>query len=574
MHDRWRAPLAMVAAACWAATAVSDSVRLGKPWSAFAVAWAQAEQEPPRPARPPVKSTSRSKPLVGSASATIRGRVVAADTGDPLRRARVTLRAPTLDRPRSVSTDDRGVFEFRELPKGRYTLTAAKTIYVTMQFGQQRASEEGRPIELDAGASLDLPDLALPRGGVLAGRVVDDLGDPVVAVVVAAMRPRTVDGARRLAAVGRAAETDDRGEYRLFGLPAGTYTIGTLSGSAGGSLPFGPAYFPGTANPTDAELVLVRSGQVRTGIDIALQPTPLSRILGTLGPGRNGELVRNATVRAYSQTGFMSLAGAVQPDGSWLIADAPAGEYAIVVTGHDATGAPTYGFIPVSVTGGDVAGLFVPMTPGGRARGRIVFEGTAKPPVSPASMDIVSQATGPSGFAVGRIGAIRNNWTFELTSQIGPRLIRPSGLPAGWFLKSVALGERDVTDTPLVFDGTEDLSDISVVLTKSTTLLTGKVVGDHGTPVSVYTVIVFAQDRARWSAGSRFIGVGRPDQGGRFTVTGLPPGAYFVVAADGVDSGVWEDPKFLEVLRGSATAVVLTEGTPVTVTLGLMTIGG
>src|SRR4029079_18654873 len=68
-------------------------------------------------------------------------------------------------------------------------------------------------------------DFALPRGGVITGRVLDEFGDPVSDVQVAALRPQTVGGSRRLVNMGRPGTTNDIGEFRLFGLPPGDYFV-------------------------------------------------------------------------------------------------------------------------------------------------------------------------------------------------------------------------------------------------------------------------------------------------------------------------------------------------------------
>src|SRR5689334_18038356 len=77
----------------------------------------------------------------------IRGRVVAADGGGAVRRAQIRISSQDIG-SKTALTDADGRYEFKELPAGRFTMTATKAGYVQMQFGQSRAFEPGRPIEL------------------------------------------------------------------------------------------------------------------------------------------------------------------------------------------------------------------------------------------------------------------------------------------------------------------------------------------------------------------------------------------------------------------------------------------
>ena len=93
----------------------------------------------------PARDVQQEEP---TGTAMIRGRVVAGDTGAPLRRAQVRLSSSEVRGGRVAQTDGEGRYEFRELPAGRYTLQASKAGYVNLSFGQRRPFEQGKPIEL------------------------------------------------------------------------------------------------------------------------------------------------------------------------------------------------------------------------------------------------------------------------------------------------------------------------------------------------------------------------------------------------------------------------------------------
>jgi hypothetical protein len=81
--------------------------------------------------------------VAATGTARIRGRVVAADTGLPLRKAQVRAFAAALRENRLAATDDNGVYEIKELPAGRYQLSATKSSFWRHRL--RRESWEDRP---------------------------------------------------------------------------------------------------------------------------------------------------------------------------------------------------------------------------------------------------------------------------------------------------------------------------------------------------------------------------------------------------------------------------------------------
>ena len=106
--------LLLAAQAAYAQTVFVPPVRIEIPAGGQAM-----PQLPPRDnAQPP-------KP----GKATIRGHVVAADTGQPLRKAQVRISSNDSRENRMTTTDADGRYEFKELPAGRYSVQASKGSY-------------------------------------------------------------------------------------------------------------------------------------------------------------------------------------------------------------------------------------------------------------------------------------------------------------------------------------------------------------------------------------------------------------------------------------------------------------
>src|SRR5687768_17577104 len=160
----------------------------------------------------------------------IKGRLVTADTGTPVRRAQVRLSGPDI-MPKSAATDQEGRFEFKDLPAGAFSVSASKSGFVTVNYGQKRPFEPGKPIEIVDGQVVENADITMPRGSVISGRIMDEFGDPIADTQVSAMRSTWVNGRRRLQSAGRTATTNDLGQYRIYGLPPGDYFVSaTLRG--------------------------------------------------------------------------------------------------------------------------------------------------------------------------------------------------------------------------------------------------------------------------------------------------------------------------------------------------------
>src|SRR5687767_5657876 len=158
-------------------------------------------------------------------TAKLSGRVIAADTGTPIRRAQININSRDAQFNRSVTTDAEGRYELAALPPGRYRLFVNKAGYVTLEYGQARPFETGKPLDITAGEVLEKIDFSLPRGSAITGRITDEFGDPITDVQVQALRYQFLNGERQLVDAGRMAQTDDLGAYRIFGLMPGDYIV-------------------------------------------------------------------------------------------------------------------------------------------------------------------------------------------------------------------------------------------------------------------------------------------------------------------------------------------------------------
>lgn len=520
------------------------------------------------------RTPPRDSPRPAQGEGALQGQVVAADTGLPLHNAQIRLSSDRLRESRTVRTDAQGAYHFGALPAGRFFLYASKPGYVGLRFGARRPREPGEAVELEDGATARI-DFSLPRAGVISGHVVNEYGEPLLDVAVRAHRFQSRGGRRRLIAISRARRTDDRGYYRIFGLLPGSYFISAepprpdeAPSETGEPDAYLPTYYPGTPDLAQASPITVGFGEERYEVDFRVIPTRAARISGLAvdSAGRPVTGARLTLVRAEGRLGYLPVREVrVRGDGRFELFPVGPGSYALQVWAHPAGGRTEPEFVSAALTvaGQDVEGLVVRTARGGRASGRIVFEG--EPPTEKtrsrvevsaplATLDVPAPSRRPQR------ATPADDLTWTLSGLVGPRFIRVARLPPPWSLKSVHYRGADVTDTPLVFEAEAEASGIDVVVTTRAAAVSGVTLGDNGRPSGLGSVVVFSADEARWIPNTRFVRHDRADRDGRFRIRGLPSGQYLAAATDYLWQGEWTDPEFLEQLRWSAVSFWLADG--------------
>jgi hypothetical protein len=491
---------------------------------------------------------------------------VDAAEGRPIRGVRIQVPSHSIP---DVFTDENGRFTLSALPVGRYWVTAGKAGYVTAWRRDGSPSGDfqivGPPVDLSAGEVKEQTDFALTKGGVITGRVVDDRGREVLGARVYVYRSRWQEGRQVVVPTGGAADqTNDLGEFRLFGMSSGTYLLGVdVARPGGGGREI--VYYPGSYSPGEAQPVTVRSGE-ELSASITLPPVSSGSIAGIVNQ-EGGPIPPQTSVvaRRVSQVESTSITASIRADGSYRLVALVPGEYEVT--------AYTIGTTPrrfatsrVIVDGQDV---FVPLTlsGGGTIRGRYRFD-TGSPPAGislPRSGGVMPVVL-PHEDA--RSMSVASDWSFSITGLVGAYRLTPP-LPAGWHVKQITRNGTDITWQQIEVEG-ETIDSVEILLTQKVTHLAVSLNGTD-TELEDTTVLIFPEAESRiWysSPFQRVIRVGR----GRLSsetssstdrrslmVSALPAARYYAVAVAGLDDGQETNPAFLRRLTAIASKVELVE---------------
>jgi protocatechuate 3,4-dioxygenase beta subunit len=558
--------------------------------------------------QPPRDVVKRVEP---TGTARIRGRVVAADRGTPMRRATVSLTAvmlPSATRgqsvdvpiaagrsgqpmammtPRRATTDADGQFEFAQLPAGSYRVTASPgqyaSQYLSMSYGATRPMgpywpELGQTIELKDGQSVDKVNIALPRGAIITGRVLDENGEPLARVQVYTLG--FPPGASRGQRSGAGMSTDDLGQFRLWGLSPGDYVV--VADARGNTfvapnappeteeerLGYVTTYYPGTADEGTAQRLRVKGSEETQGIDIRIGQARLYHVSGFVvdskgSPlaGASGQLLRRGSATG-GQPGFFAMADA---KGQFQMRNIPPGEYRLIFRQQQMV-APfsntppepvEMASVPISVAGADVDNLMVATNLGTTITGQIVFE--AGPPTGDVSAMRVFASASTSNDAAGvpspPPATVTEGYTFTLKGLMGEYVLR-TGV-ASQFLKSVTVNGQDVTDTPREFKASDR---VTITLTSRVSTIEGNVADTGDVQLAEAGIIVFSEDKASWRLSSISTKRTGLDPKGHFRITGLMPGRYYIAAIPRQRlalPGAEGDTAFFEQLAKEATSVVV-----------------
>ncbi len=548
----------------------------------------------PRPAQP----ASPGAAAVSEKPGSVRGTVFS-NTGEPLRKAEVTLRstrggvgypgAPAVMPGIAVTTTDAGGnYSFDAVPPGTYVLSVQKAGHVRTEYSARGsgAGPTGRAaassFQVSAGGTTSGIDVRMMPHAVVTGKVTDEDGEPVMHASVQVIRERWTGGRRQYLQMNSDA-TDDRGEYRIAGLLPGRYylqasanrpmfmhEIGKPRTDGTADQSYVALFYPGVSDLGQAQALNLTPGQETRGVDFVMRKASTWRIRGNV-LDESGKPMMNASVMALpADTGMVggrSMGLVRGPEGKFEISGITPGNYTLIVNRGGGREEPRQtGRMTVSVGSRDLDNVVVQLQRQFEISGLVRIDGESAG-VSLTGVRITLEPLEPglmfmSGGGNGAVTA-SGTWT---TGGVSPGRYRilPVTLPAGTYLKAVMAGGQDISGGAQISSAA---SGIEVVLGTKAPDVSGTVLNAEKQPVTTGTVFL-VPDAARRDRPSAYKSASLGD-GGTFRFSSVPPGQYTIYAMSEVEDGSWYDPEFIRQMEGRGVALKLAEGQAETVQVPL-----
>lgn len=524
-------------------------------------------------------------PDVSNADSTLTGRVVDARTGQPVAGAAVRAQYVTgvANPPRCrigdcedifdriagrltvyrATTGRDGHFSIPNMRAGDFLVAATAAGYVQRYFGETTTDTPETSVHIAPGQRSPSIEVALELAGSVGGHILSDAGEGLEGVEVELLRRTYLPGGSQPIAIAFA-QTADGGAYRFGDVTPGEYYVRAYA--SGDLAPtrkdvprsYVATLFPDVTDVAFARPVILGSGQALDGIDFPLATSRRRSVSGRLvDPG--GASLSTAIVRLMARTSgtLDEMTAAVAADGTFRFTGVPAGNYMITVFDTSERRTWNTAVHELSVFE-DVTDLQLSAGPRVTIRGRVMRDSGQPLPFDATELQLATEqrtsALGIHGTGFAKVSA---DGSFTMSSGAGALHLRVIGVPPRWFVKSVQLGGVDVTDSEFeLVPGGEQRFDIT--LTDRVSRISGVVSDRSARPVSNALVVVFPEDRARWT-NTRAIRTTFSHQQGLYELDSLPMSRYRVVAVTSLPRNAWTDPEVLARLLPDSSPISLDD---------------
>ncbi len=534
------------------------------------------------------QTVSSVPPGVAGNSASLQGSVSDAG-GHPIRKAGLTLRSAyqpgnQQNHVYNAATDADGKFFFDGLAPGSYALSAELAGYLQKMY---RASphETFSAIPLAAGQSLTDIHLVLSRALAIAGRVLDEDGDPVAAAPVRILQ-RTLQSTNLM--VQHTVYTDEFGQYNLPDLSPGEYYLsagdasrGALSilgmkvsagpapGSSGGrgEQPrfYAETFYPNSIDQSGAKPLQLLHDDL-PGIDIHLRRTRAfavkGKLVGTV-PGHPLEqlqvLLTPANLPSIRSPMAQGTYGRMAKDGSFEFTDLrfPPGAYFLTVL-HPSDRRLMLAPQRLMIGDSEIDDAVLNLQPLVTLQGRLTLEGDRptdfsvfpqSPPPSVTMRVSLTPVNGPTLYSSS--GGVANDGAFTIADVApGAYQVRTSGIPGSAWVRSIRFGSEQAAGSEIQVTAASASAPLQITLSRSVGQIDGVVRTQDGKPASGSTVILI---------GELPMGLTGVNQNGEFTLPSVQPGTYRIYAFEDIEAAQRYDPALLKAHEAMSALVTVKE---------------
>jgi protocatechuate 3,4-dioxygenase beta subunit len=457
-----------------------------------------------------------------------------------------------------VRTDSDGRYRVGGLAEGNYMVHALSKAYVSSSTSP--TSEVFRSITLDEGESRDAVDIALVRGGVITGRVVDGEGRPFVATYLRLL-PMNENGEPNGGFDFNddlMMRTDDRGVYRVYGLPAGRYIL-----SAGGEWSYSHSkrkypetFHPDATDRNQAKIIEVKEGAEVVDINIRLAAGKNTyEVTGRVVDAETGKPLPQVAVICWEAPDKErdgrrgGKHGVTDAEGMFRVGELPSGRYELYMFNMWRTVDPSSGSMAnneyysektvFEISDSDVSGLEVKAIRGSTISGVVVLEGANDPAVKAKLQQMeVAVYVAPDRRSESQIfshGAskIGGDGGFRLTGATpGMASFHLNGAQAEAFsIKRIERGGAEIRSAIEIRRG-EQITGVRIVVAHANGTIRGHVEVAGGKPPEGWEFRILADpirttaenvSQPAFNSGDRGA---TADGKGRFVIDRLAPGEY------------------------------------------------